>query len=376
MPKPWKYTLLADWDIPLHISMIESIQLYRGKNIRGCDHLYKETLVFETYDLSVTEYEDEVEGFGLWAYAAYAKDSKGNLSLCATNVCLIQDTLRIEVISEHGSVIGPLTGRPNTYLDISLEVDYGYVFLNWSSDDYVFENPTSNPQSILLDKSMTIQANYRPEKFHLTLDRVTDGFGDKIGKVDESLNGVYDYLTDATIRAVNTNAYTFTEWIGINIADRYSIETTIHIDRDFMVAVADFDINTLSVSIAESEDGSYAKSEDTIEDQTIFLAEGLLDEELDYGEPIEVFFIVSEYQDEDGEYVFRYRSDEFDGWYEGVPKYQIESFEYLDENGNDISAEIEDLEEFFDPDYGEFGAFFTLTKNVIIKPIISVYDIE
>ncbi len=128
MPKPWKYTLLADWDIPLHISMIESIQLYRGKNIRGCDHLYKETLVFETYDLSVTEYEDEVEGFGLWAYAAYAKDSKGNLSLCATNVCLIQDTLRIEVISEHGSVIGPLTGRPNTYLDISLEVDYGYVF--------------------------------------------------------------------------------------------------------------------------------------------------------------------------------------------------------------------------------------------------------
>ena len=143
-----------------------------------------------------------------------------------------------------------------------------------------------------------------------------------------------------------------------------------------MVAVADFDINTLSVSIAESEDGSYAKSEDAIEDQTIFLAEGLLDEVLDYGEPIEVFFIVSEYQDEDGEYVFRYRSDEFDGWYEGVPKYQIESFEYLDENGNDISAEIEDLEEFFDPDYGEFGAFFTLTKNVIIKPIISVYDIE
>ena len=57
-----------------------------------------------------------------------------------------------------------------------------------------------------------------------------------------------------------------------------------------MVAVADFDINTLSVSIAESEDGSYAKSEDTIEDQTIFLAEGLLDEELDYGEPIEVFY--------------------------------------------------------------------------------------
>ena len=48
---------------PAYPSMIESIQLYRGKNIQGCDHLYKETLVFETYDLSVTEYEDEVE---LW----------------------------------------------------------------------------------------------------------------------------------------------------------------------------------------------------------------------------------------------------------------------------------------------------------------------
>ena len=58
----------------------------------------------------------------------------------------------------------------------------------------------------------------------------------------------------------------------------------------------------------------------------------------------------------------------------GVPKYKIDSFLYLDENGVDIKDEILDLEEEYDEEYGEYYIYFTLNKNFTIVPVISNYD--
>lgn len=374
MSKPWKYDLLADWDIPLHTSNIESVQLFRAKNIRGCDNLYKHELVFETRDLTITEYKDEVEGPGVWAYAAYSKDFKGRLTLCATNICVIHDTLGIIVNSEHGSVIGTLRGYPGDVLDIELKVDFGYVFTGWDSEDYNFTNPSLPIQSILLEKTITINANFEPDKFNLTLMTTTDENNDPIGMVDESLNGLKDYNSNALIRAINTDSHTFSEWIGVNIEDKYSAETTIKIDRNNMIAIADFTVNSLSFTLGEPTNVEFATEEEAIEEETVVIVEADFGDEYDFGEEIEIIFYVSESTDEDDEYLFRYRSDEFDGDYEGVPKYKIDEFRYEDSEGNDIKDEIADLEEEYDEEYGEYYIYFSLNKNFKITPVISEYD--
>ena len=71
--------MLADWDIPLHTSYVEAVLLFRGKNtprLGGCEFLFDEELIFETKDLTITHYVDEVQGPGRWAYAAYSRDFK------------------------------------------------------------------------------------------------------------------------------------------------------------------------------------------------------------------------------------------------------------------------------------------------------------
>lgn len=374
--KPWKYLLLADWDIPLHTSNVEAVLLFRGKNtprLGGCDFLFDEELIFETKDLTITHYVDEVQGPGRWAYAAYSRDFKGRLTLCATNVGIIYDTLQIIVNSDHGTVTGPLRGFPGNVLDIDLVVDYGYIFTEWTSEDYNFVEPSLTAQSILLEKTITINANFTPVKFNLTLSSTTYDNGDPIGLVDETLSGLKDYMSDAPIRAINTDSHNFTEWIGINIADKYSIETTIKIDRDNMIAVADFEAVELTFGLGDPDDVPFAIEDDVVEEETVFIVLGDFDT-FSYGEQLEASFFVSEYTDNDDEYVFRYDSVEYDGDYNGVPKYKIDEFLYLDENGNDIKDEIQDLDEEYDEEYGEYFVYFTINKNITIKPVISEYD--
>ena len=376
MSGPWTYQLLADWDIPLHTSNIEAVLLFRGKNtprLGGCEFLFDEELIFETKDLTITHYVDEVQGPGRWAYAAYSRDFKGRLTLCATNVGIIHDTLQVIVNSDHGSAIGPLKGFPGNVLDIDLVVDYGYVFTEWTSEDYTFTEPSLTAQSILLEKTITINANFEPAKYNLSLSSVVDENGDPIGLVDETLSGLKDYLSDAPIKAINTNSHEFTEWIGINIADKYSIETTIKIDRDNMIAIADFQAVELNFDLSESDGIPFALEDDSIEEETVVIVEGDFDS-FSYGEELEASFFISEYTDEDDEYVFRYDSIEHDGDYDGVPRYKIDEFTYVDENGNDIKDQIEDLDEEYDEEYGEYYVYFTINKNVTIKPIISEYD--
>ena len=373
MSDNFKYQLLADWDIPLHTSDVEAVMLFKGKNIRGCNFLYNEELVFETKNLTITQYIDEVEGPGVWAYAAYSRDFKGRLTLCATNICEIHDTLGIIVNSDHGSVIGTLRGFPGDILDIDLKVDFGYVFTGWDSDDYTFADPSLVVQSILLEKTITINANFEPAKFNLSLSSVIDENGDPIGLVDETLSGLKDYLSNAPIKAINTDSHEFTEWIGINIADKYSIETTIKIDRDNMIAIADFQAVELNFNLSESDGIPFALEDDSVEEETVVIVAGDFDS-FSYGEELEASFFISEYTDENDEYVFRYDSIEHDGDYDGVPRYKIDEFTYVDENGNDIKDQIQDLDEEYDEEYGEYYVYFTINKNITIKPIISEYD--
>ena len=91
----------------------------------------------------------------------------------------------------------------------------------------------------MLEKTITINANFEPDKFNQLLMTTTDENNDPIGMIDESLNGLKDYNSNALIRAINTDSHTFSEWIGVNIEDKYSAETTIKIDRNNMI-VNDF----------------------------------------------------------------------------------------------------------------------------------------
>lgn len=370
--KPWKYSILADWDIPLHVSKIESILLFRSKEVKGCENLRHEELIFETKDLEITEYLDQVEGPGLWAYAAYSKDEKGKLTLCATNYCEIPDTLSVTVNSEHGEVFGTLRGFEGDVLEIELITDFGYVFEGWTSDDYTFDDAQNERQSIILMENITITANFSTAQFELIVRSGEDDFGDPTGEVDLTVNGFHDYGSTVQLSAVNTEAYTFDFWFG-DVSDPISNNTEIEILNEITEIIAFFNINSYSFNLGAPTNVQFALEDNAIVNETVILVEDVFGE-FEYGEEMDMYFYVSEEQDADDEYIFRYRSDEHDGDYEGIPKYKIDSFLYLDENGVDIKDQILDLEEEYDEEYGEYYIYFTLTKNFTVVPVISNYN--
>ena len=370
--KPWKYNIIADWDIPLHISQIESVLLFRGKDVKGCEDLRYEKLIFETKNLEITEYLDEVEGPGVWAYAAYSKDFEGRLTLCATNYCEIPDTLGITVNSEHGEVFGTLRGFEGDVLEIELITDFGYVFEGWTSSDYTFDEPQNEKQSITLTENITITANFSTAQFELIVRSEEDDFGDPTGEVDLTVNGFHDHGSTVQLSAINTEAYTFDFWFG-DVGDPMSNNTEIQILNEITEIIAFFNINSYSFNLGAPTNVQFALEDNAIVNETVILVEDVFGE-FEYGEEMDMYFYVSEEQDADDEYIFRYRSDEHDGDYEGIPKYKIDSFLYLDENGVDIKDQILDLEEEYDEEYGEYYIYFTLTKNFTVVPVISNYN--
>ena len=134
MEEEIQFDLHVVWNMPLHITRVESYVLFRkylGKEDRGgtCSISVAETQeecadlggewtdscselstdgdqVFETDNLTVTEFYDSVGLTGIWRYAVFAKHESGDLTLCTTNTFLAREIYTLTVISEHGDIFG------------------------------------------------------------------------------------------------------------------------------------------------------------------------------------------------------------------------------------------------------------------------------
>lgn len=244
MEEEIQFDLHVVWNMPLHLTRVESYVLFRkylGKEDRGgtCSISVAETQeecadlggewtdscselstdgdqVFETDNLTITEFYDSVGLPGIWRYAVFAKHESGDLTLCTTNTFLAREIYTLTVISDHGDIFGNILVLEGNYAQIRVVPHEGWQFTEWQSSDHNFEEPTKIQQNILMDSDKTVTAVFDIKKLSITPIINPSN----LGKL-ENLREYYDYGTDTDIEAVGLAGGTLQEWIIFTEEDEY-----------------------------------------------------------------------------------------------------------------------------------------------------------
>ena len=244
MEEDIKFDLHVVWNMPLHITRVESYVLFRkylGKEDRGgtCSISIAETeeecsdlggiwtdsctelsmdgeQIFETDNLTITDFYDSVGIPGIWRYAVFAKHESGDLTLCTTNTFLAREIYTLTVISEHGDIFGNILALEGNYAQIRVSAHEGWEFTEWQSSDHNFEQPEKLQQNILMDADKTVTAVFGIKQLKITgVINPTS-----LGKL-ENLQEYYDYGTETNIDAVGVAGGTLQEWIIFTEQDEY-----------------------------------------------------------------------------------------------------------------------------------------------------------
>ena len=115
----------------------------------------------------------------------------------------------------------------------------GWVFDSWSGDAI----GTTNPLSITVDKTQTITAVFKRQKYDLTIIVVGEGTVEETVVVQP---GQYDYETQVKLTATPDEGWSFTGWTGDIESTENPIEVSIEKGVDI---TALFELDTFSVSI-------------------------------------------------------------------------------------------------------------------------------
>jgi uncharacterized repeat protein (TIGR02543 family) len=254
------WDLKVTWQKPVHVYKLFGYSLYR-KNVglidRGgycltqdkiieeaCQNGWvsacEETKVFgeriKTFDdLNDLEYTDTVDEYGVWRYAVFARHSshpsrpaegKETLTLCSTNTFFVKETFTLNVVSEQGTINGSFRASYGDEVELEVsEVNHGYEFDGWESDDYDIVNPESKIIKVIVTKDLTITAKYKKIQYYLRVN----GYQ---GSVDKSVDGFYDYLSIVNINAVAGEHNIFKSWQGEEIDTINDANTDVLITDD------------------------------------------------------------------------------------------------------------------------------------------------
>ncbi len=140
-----------------------------------------------------------------------------------------------------------------TSVDIEAIADQGRSFVEWTGDNNTVADTSSNLTTIEMLNDYTIIAEFNVRTYELTIDSTTGGTVIQPEETTYSFN----HGKTVNIEALAYQGFHFVEWIGDNltIANTKRNQTTIEILDDYSIT-AKFDINTYSLNIISSDNGS------------------------------------------------------------------------------------------------------------------------
>ena len=228
---------------------------------------------------SISAEPDEGYGFVEWSVESGTGASFGDRSAAETTVSLSSGDATIQAnfssetymltITDDGNgstdpsgSVEVVYGVPNT---ISAEPEDGYVFVNWSVESGTgvnFDGPNgpndADTTVTLTDGDATIQANFSPETFVLTITNDGDGTTDPTGSIEV----VYGVAT--AIYADPNIGFGFVEWsvesgTGVNFGGPNGpndADTTITLTDGDAIIRANFSSETFILTITDDGNGS------------------------------------------------------------------------------------------------------------------------
>ena len=248
----------VNWLLPIDLSNVRFIHLYRRKDDGSCsgaedccEYTLKGDRIFSDGSLPLANtYIDTLIEYGLYRYAVVSESFAGELSVCSTSNIDYKETSKLTILNfdPRGDIIGSTnagTLEEKTIHEFEVPtnslINVLYLIepkIGWVVDNITFENqdlPTNILRSLVVDRDIQIEVNYKQQLFRLELSGEDEQF---IALNPHDLEFV-PANTLQTITAIPDDCHDFLEWQGgpedQALFDKNEPSTIVTMDKSYKI---------------------------------------------------------------------------------------------------------------------------------------------
>lgn len=247
-----------NWELPIDLSNVRFIHLYRRKDDGSCSNeeecceytLQGDKIMSDGILPFANTFVDTLIEFGVYRYAVVTESFAGEISVCATDFIDFNEISKLSLLNfdPRGEIIdGTLNGSVEEKNNYEFEFPTNSIVnvlnlikpkIGWVINNITLENtslPSNLLRSLVLDKDLQLEINYKQQLFKLELTAEDEKF---IVLNPHDIEFV-PANTEQTITAVPDDCHDFLEWEGgpedQPLFDKTDPSTIVTMDKSYII---------------------------------------------------------------------------------------------------------------------------------------------